>query len=519
MVILLYEIGKVLEEKAINNSRKSISSLLDIKSEFALLENGTVVRPEEVNIGDIIVVKPGEKIPLDGVISNGISHLNMASLTGESSLVEVQEGMNVLSGSINEEGLLKIKVTDTYSDSTVSKILQLVENATDKKTRTETFVNRVSKIYTPVVIVLALLVAILLPLITDLSYSTSIYRALTFLVISCPCAIAISVPLSYFSGIGVSSKHGILIKGSNYLDNLASIKEIVFDKTGTLTTGVFGVREVKPLDDYTESQILEFAALGESFSNHPIARSIIDYYGKDIDNNRVSNYQEIAGSGLSYTIDTKEIKVGSAELVGYKDILYEGTNVFVSVDGKIIGCIILNDEIKEYSKQAIALLQDKHIKTSMFTGDSEKTALSVGHTLSIDDIKYGMLPTDKYNELEKKIKQDYQVAFVGDGINDAPVLALASIGISMGLKGTSAAIEASDIVIMTDNLTKIDKGIDISRFTQKIIKQNLFFAIFIKILVLVLSIIGIGSMWQAIFADVGVTLITIFNTLRILKIK
>ncbi len=519
MVILLYEFGKILEDRAINKSRKSISSLLAIKPEHAMLENGTVVEPTEVKIDDIIIVKPGEKIPLDGIVISGISHLNMASLTGESALVEVKEGMSILSGAINEEGVLKIRVTDVYSNSTVNKILQLVENATDKKTKTETFVNKVSKIYTPIVIILAVLVAIFLPLFTDVTYGTSIYRALTFLVISCPCAIAISVPLSYFSGIGVSSKHGILIKGSNYLDNLVDIKEIVFDKTGTLTTGIFGVRQVKTFNNYTEAQALELAALGESFSNHPIAHSILDYYGKNIDNHRVSDYQEIAGLGISYCLDNQEIKVGNAELVSYKDTLYEGTNVFVSVDGTIVGCIILNDEIKADAKKIISLLHNKGIKTSMFTGDNKKAALSVGHTLELDDIKYEMLPTDKYSELEKKIKRDYQVAFVGDGINDAPVLALASIGISMGLNGTSAAIEASDIVIMTDNLTKIAKGIDISRFTHKIIKQNLLFAIFVKILILTLSIIGISSMWQAIFADVGVTLITIFNTLRILKLK
>lgn len=519
MVIILYELGKLLEDRAINKSRKSIANLLDIKSEYALLDNGNVMQPEDVSIDDIIVVKPGEKIPLDGVVVSGDSHLNMASLTGESSLLEIHEGMSILSGAINGEGLLRIRVTDTYSNSTVNRILQLVENATDNKTRTETFVNKMSKIYTPIVILLALLFAILLPIYTNLSYDTSIYRALTFLVISCPCAIAISVPLSYFSGIGVSSKHGILIKGSNYLDNLANIKEVVFDKTGTLTTGIFGVQQVIIFDNFTELQILELASLGESFSNHPVAHSIIDYYGKAIDNECVKDYQESAGLGISYSMDNKDIKVGSAEFVGYKGILYEGTNVFVSVDGLIIGCIVLNDTLKADAKKIVNLLHNKGIKTSMFTGDNRNTALSIGHTLLMDDVKYGMLPTDKYNELEKKINSGYQVAFVGDGINDAPVLALASIGISMGLRGSAAAIEASDMVIMTDNLTKIDKGIYISRFTNKIIKQNLIFAITVKLLILSFGIFGIGSMWQAIFADVGVTLITIFNTLRILKVK
>ena len=519
MVIILYEFGKILEERAINKSRKSISSLLDIKSEYVLLENGSIVKPEEVEINEIIIVKPGEKVPLDGVVISGVSHLNMSSLTGESSLVEVKEGMSILSGAINGEGALTIRVTDIYSNSTVNKILQLVENATDKKAKTETFVNKLSKIYTPIVIVLALLVAILLPFLTDLAYSTSIYRALTFLVISCPCAIAISVPLSYFSGIGIASKNGILIKGSNYLDNLSDVKEIVFDKTGTLTTGIFGVTQIKTFSNYNEEEVLKFAALGESLSNHPIAHSIVDYYGKDIDNNSISNYREVAGLGVSYFIDNRMIKVGNAEFVNCNTVSSDGTNVFISVDNSVVGCIILNDKIKEDAQKIISLLHDKHIKTSMFTGDNKHTALSVGKKLALDEIKYGMLPTDKYSELEKRISEGYKVAFVGDGINDAPVLALADIGISMGLNGTSAAIEASDIVVMTDNLTKIDKGIDISIFTHKIIKQNLFFAMFVKVLILILSIIGISTMWQAIFADVGVTLITIFNTLRILKIK
>ena len=519
MVIILYEFGKILEERAINKSRKSISSLLDIKPEYALLENGSIIKPEEVKINEVIIVKPGEKVPLDGVVISGNSHLNMSSLTGESSLVEVKEDMPILSGAINSEGVLKIKVTDVYSNSTVNKILQLVENATDKKTKTETFVNKVSKIYTPIVIILALLVAILLPLITDLTYGTSIYRALTFLVISCPCAIAISVPLSYFSGIGVASKHGILIKGSNYLDNLSDIKEIVFDKTGTLTTGIFGVTEIKTFGHYKEDEVLEFAALGESFSNHPIAHSIVEYYGKDIDSNSVNNYHEKAGLGISYFLDNKVIKVGNSDFVNYDIELSDGTNVFVSVDDKVVGCIVLNDVIKKDAQKIISLLHNKHIKTSMFTGDNKKAALNVGKKLGLDEIRYEMLPTDKYSQLEEKIHEGYKVAFVGDGINDAPVLALADIGISMGLNGTSAAIEASDIVIMTDNLTKIDKGIDISIFTHKIIKQNLFFALFVKVVILILSVLGISSMWQAIFADVGVTLITIFNTLRILKIK
>ena len=517
MVILLYEIGEYLESKAINKSRKSISSLLNIKPESATLENGDVVRPEELKIGDIIIVKPGEKVPIDGIVISGESNLDVSSLTGESGLLNIKENDNILSGSINKDGLLKIKVTDIYSNSTVSKILNLVETATDKKTKTETFVNKVSKIYTPIVILLAILVAIILPLVTNLSYNESIYRALTFLVISCPCAIAISVPLSYFSGIGISSKHGILIKGSNYLDSLNNIKEIVFDKTGTLTTGKFSVSDVVVFDEINKDKLVKYACLGESLSNHPLAQSIIDYFKLDIDNSIVSNFKEESGLGITYNINNDIIKVGNSDLVKY-DRLVDGTNIFVSINDSILGYIVLSDNVKETSKLAIMLLKDKEINVSMFTGDSFIPAREKAYELGIDNYKYSMLPQDKYNNLAE-LQKKYPVAFVGDGINDAPVLALADIGISMGLTGASAAIETSDIVIMSEDLTKIAKSIDISKFTNKIIKQNLFFALSVKIIILLLSVFGIGSMWQAIFADVGVTLITILNTLRILKIK
>lgn len=516
MVIILYEIGEVLEERAINKSRKSISSLINIKPEYATKENGDIVSPETLNMNDIIIIKPGEKVPIDGTILEGKSHLDVSSLTGESKLIEVKKDDKILSGSINSESVLKVLVTDTYQNSTVFKILDLVENATDKKTKTETYVNKVSKIYTPIVIILAILVAILLPLFTNLFYDDSIYRALTFLVISCPCAIAISVPLSYFSGIGISSKHGILIKGSDYLDNLSNIKEVVFDKTGTLTTGIFGVTDIVCFNNYSKDDILRYAVLGESLSNHPIAKSIVNYYDKQIDTSLVLNYKEIPGKGIIYTIDNKSIKVGNALLVDYED--EEKGNIFVSIDSEIMGYICINDIVKDTSKLAIKLLNNKGIKTSMFTGDNYINAKRVADELSITDYKYSMLPVDKYNELEKK-QTNYSVAFVGDGINDAPVLALSNIGISMGLTGTGAAIETSDIVIMTDDLTKINKAIDISKFTNKIIKQNLFLAFLVKIIILLLSVFGISSMWHAIFADVGVTLITIFNTLRILRIK
>ncbi len=523
MVIILYEIGKILEEKAINKTRRSISSLMNIKPEYANLKNGediSVVKPEDIKIGDIVVIKQGEKIPLDGIVVKGEASLNTASLTGESKLRKVKVEDSVLSGSINENGLLEIKVTDEYKNSTVQKILDLVENATDKKAKTETFVGKAAGIYTPIVIVLAILVAVFLPLISSTTYSQSIYRALVFLVISCPCAIAISVPLSYFSGIGKASKEGILIKGSDYIDSLKELKEIVFDKTGTLTKGEFNVEKITKLSKYTEDEILNYAAIGESFSNHPIAKSILRSAKKDIDTSNVKEYKEIAGKGISYQIDGKTILVGNSELVDCENTNDGTTDIFVKIDDEVAGIIVLADTIKHGTKEAIEKLKSMGIKTRMFTGDNFEVAKKVAKDLKISNIKAEMLPTDKYKEMEKLIdKRDEKckVGFVGDGINDSPVLALADVGFSMGGVGSSSAIEASDIVIMTDNIEKIVQAIDIANKTCKIIKQNLIFAIFVKILVLLLSSIGVLGMASAVFADVGVTLITIFNTIRILK--
>ena len=523
MVIILYEIGKILEEKAINKTRRSISSLMNIKPEYANLKNGediSVVKPEDIKIGDIVVIKQGEKIPLDGIVVKGEASLNTASLTGESKLRKVKVEDSVLSGSINENGLLEIKVTDEYKNSTVQKILDLVENATDKKAKTETFVGKAAGIYTPIVIVLAILVAVFLPLISSTTYSQSISRALVFLVISCPCAIAISVPLSYFSGIGKASKEGILIKGSDYIDSLKELKEIVFDKTGTLTKGEFNVEKITKLSKYTEDEILNYAAIGESFSNHPIAKSILRSAKKDIDTSNVKEYKEIAGKGISYQIDGKTILVGNSELVDCENTNDGTTDIFVKIDDEVAGIIVLADTIKHGTKEAIEKLKSMGIKTRMFTGDNFEVAKKVAKDLKISNIKAEMLPTDKYKEMEKLIdKRDEKckVGFVGDGINDSPVLALADVGFSMGGVGSSSAIEASDIVIMTDNIEKIVQAIDIANKTCKIIKQNLIFAIFVKILVLVLSSIGVLGMASAVFADVGVTLITIFNTIRILK--
>lgn len=527
MVITLYEIGKILEARAVNKTRKSISSLMDIKPEYANLkisEEIKQVSPEEVKIGDLIVIKAGEKIPLDGEIISGNAKINNSALTGESRLIDSMVGDKVLSGGIVSEGLIEIKVEKTYENSTVAQILNLVENATDKKAKTETTVSKLAKIYTPVVFVLAILVAVFMPLvIQNVTYSDSIYKALTFLVISCPCSIAISVPLSYFSGIGKASKRGILVKGSDYLDGFKDIGEVIFDKTGTITTGNFNVSKIQTFDDeYSENDVLELFAIGESFSNHPIAKSIINKFEKEIDASKVKEYKEISGKGIEYQIDGKKIKIGNKNFAGEQTTKEDktGTNLYLNVDGKTVGSIILSDEIKPDAKAAIERLNKLGIITKMFTGDSKEIALEIAKQVGISKVEYEMLPQDKYSKLEEEIngnKTNKKISFVGDGINDSPVLARADIGISMGGIGSSSAIEASDVVIMTDELLKITEGIQISKKTNRIIKQNLIFAIGVKILVLLLSILGIATMWQAVFADVGTTLITILNTIRILK--
>ena len=521
MVIILYEIGKILEEKSVNKSRKSIKDLMNIKPEHANLKIGNEVKqvsPEDIKIGEIIIVKEGERIPLDGIVIKGMAELNTSSLTGESKLSQVNEGKNVLSGSIVVHGMLEVKVTEKYENSTVNRILDLVENATDKKAKTETFVSKASSIYTPIVIVIATVVAIFLPIFTNVTYTGnngSIYRALIFLVISCPCSIAISVPLSYFSGIGKSSKEGILIKGSDYIDTIKDIKEIVFDKTGTLTKGEFEIKQIQCFGDYTQEQVLKYAVMGERYSNHPIAKSIINAYNENLED--VQEFKEIAGRGLSYQYNGKTILIGNSALVGIQEN-NEITKIYVKIGEELAGAIFLGDTIKVGTKEAIQKLKKQGIKISMFTGDSKNIAEKIGQEIGIENIKSEMLPQDKYNELEKMLKINKKVAFVGDGINDSPVLARADVGISMGGIGSESAIEASDVVIMTDNISKIIKAIEISKKTCRIIKQNLIFSISIKILILILSTIGIGGMWEAVFADVGVTIITIFNTLRILKI-
>ena len=527
MVIILYEIGKILEEKAINKTRKSISDLMDIKPEYANLKKGDeieIVEPSEVKVGDIVVAKQGEKIPLDGVVVKGTASLNTASLTGESKPQDVDENDIVLSGSIVLEGLLEIKVTEKYENSTVSKILELVENATDKKAKTETFVNKAAKIYTPIVIGIAILVGMFLPLISNVTYggeNGSIYRALIFLVISCPCAIAISVPLCYFSGIGKSSKEGILIKGSDYLDELKDVKEIVFDKTGTLTKGQFGISKIEVYSDkYVENDVLKYVVWGESYSNHPIAKSIVRN-AKNVETKKVENYEEITGKGIKYNIDGKTVLVGNSSLIGKENEVAESTKIYLKIDNELVGAILLKDEAKHGTKEAIQALNSRGIVTKMFTGDNKKAAKQIAEELGISEFAAEMLPDQKYSELEKELEKykgtNGKVAFVGDGINDSPVLARADVGISMGGVGSGSAIEASDIVVMTDSIDRIDCAIDISRKTSKIIKQNLIFSIGVKIVVLILSVFGVANMWEAVFADVGATLITVLNSLRILK--
>ena len=527
MVIILYEIGKILEEKAINKTIKSISDLMDIKPEYANLKKGDeieIVEPSEVKVGDIVVAKQGEKIPLDGVVVKGTASLNTASLTGESKPQDVDENDIVLSGSIVLEGLLEIKVTEKYENSTVSKILELVENATDKKAKTETFVNKAAKIYTPIVIGIAILVGIFLPLISNVTYggeNGSIYRALIFLVISCPCAIAISVPLCYFSGIGKSSKEGILIKGSDYLDELKDVKEIVFDKTGTLTKGQFGISKIEVYSDkYVENDVLKYVVWGESYSNHPIAKSIVRN-AKNVETKKIENYEEITGKGIKYSINGKTVLVGNSSLVGKEDEVAESTKIYLKIDDELVGAILLKDEAKHGTKEAIQALNSRGIVTKMFTGDNKKAAKQIAEELGISEFEAEMLPDQKYSELEKELEKykgtNGKVAFVGDGINDSPVLARADVGISMGGVGSGSAIEASDIVVMTDSIDRIDCAIDISKKTSKIIKQNLIFSIGVKIVVLILSVFGVANMWEAVFADVGATLITVLNSLRILK--
>lgn len=516
MVVALYTLGKILEEKAINNTRRSIKGLMDIKQDYANLKDNNKIKEievEEIKKGDILVVKKGERIPVDGTIVLGTTRLDTSMLTGESEYESVKVGSKVLSGSINLDDVIEMKATKLYDDSTVAKILELVEEASDKKANTETVVARMSKIYTPSVLILAILVIFILPIAMDITFSESLYRGLTFLVISCPCAIAISVPLSYFTGIGVASKNGILIKGSNYLDLLGHVNKLIFDKTGTLTTGSFRVTDIKIFDEsYSEEEIIELLVKGESFSNHPIAKSIMKLTKNKFDTNDIKNYKEIDGEGITYQIGNKKIKVGTSKLCNCD----KNASLHLNINGKHVASISIDDGIKENVVDTINKLKDMKIRTYMFTGDRKEVALEIGNKIGIDVIKYEMLPTDKYKAYGLIDKGNSTTAFIGDGVNDAPVLKRADIGISMGGVGSNSAIEASDVVFMTDDLSKMITSINISKYTNMIIMQNLIFAISVKIIILLLSVYGLASMWFAVFADTGVTVLTILNTLRIM---
>ena len=521
MVIFLYEIGKMLESKAVNKSRNSVAELMNIKEETSNLKDNNkikVVPTTEIKVGDIIVVKEGERVPLDGIVVKGETMLDTSALTGESLPVSVSTGDNVLSGSINKGGILEIKVSSIYKDSTVNKILELVENATERKTKVETIVSKYSSKYTIGVIIIAILTALFLPLFTNMTYTDSIYKGLTILVISCPCAIAISIPLSYFSGIGAASKEGILIKGSNYLDSIKDIKEIVFDKTGTITTGEFYISKINIHDKkYTEDQIMEIFAGGESLSNHPIAKSVLKNYTKEINHEDIKDYKEVSGKGIEFTYKKDKVRIGNAKFCKNKE---ENSNIYLMINNSIVADLEIKDEIKKDAIKTIQKLKNMNINIHMFTGDTKEKATEIAQQVGIDNINYSMLPSDKYTYLEEIIKKKTEksiVSFVGDGINDAPVLKLSDLGISMGSLGTDSAIEASDVVIMNDNLEKIVTAINISKKTNKIIKENLIFALGVKLLVLVLTLIGLSTMLEAVFADVGVTVLCILNTLRLLK--
>lgn len=530
MVMVLYQIGEYLQDKAVEKSQNSITELMDIRPDYANIEkNGdlTKISPYEVKIGDTIIVKTGEKIPLDGIIINGTATLDTSALTGESRPREVKIGDEAISGCINTNGLLKIRVTKEYGQSTVSKILDLVENASSKKTKTENFITKFAKIYTPVVVLAALFLAILPPLIFGSNFSVWINRALTFLVISCPCALVISVPLGFFAGIGGASKCGILVKGSSYLELLSKPETIVFDKTGTLTQGCFKVVKIVQQEDTTKEELLELTAYAESYSNHPIALSIKKAYDKNIDKNKISEISEIAGNGVRAEINGCSILVGNENLLKNHNISYQkanetGTIVYTAKNSKFLGYIVISDELKEDAQKAIIELKKLKLQTVMLTGDTEESGLAVAKELNIDKAYTQLLPIDKVDKIEDIIEQktkNKSVIFVGDGINDAPVLTRADVGIAMGGLGSDAAIEAADVVIMDDKPTKVATAIKIAKQTLTIVKENIAFALGIKVLFLILGAFGFVTMWGAVFADVGVTLIAVLNSLRALKIK
>jgi len=529
-VMLFYQVGEYFQSYAVAKSRKSIASLMDIRPDYANVKRGdelVKVDPDEVAIGDIIVVRAGEKIPLDGKVLDGNSMIDTSALTGESVPREAGVGSDVLSGCINVNGVLTIEVTKEFGESTVSKILDLVENASSKKANTENFITKFARVYTPIVMAAALLLAIIPPLFFGGTWGDWIYRALTFLVVSCPCALVVSIPLSFFGGIGGASRRGVLVKGSNYLEALAQTEIVVFDKTGTLTKGVFKVQEVNAIG-ISEAELLELTAHVESYSNHPISLSLKTAYGKDIDNERITDVEEIAGHGVSATVDSRKVFAGNTKLmqkIGVKFSQDEiiGTAVHVAVDGKYAGYIVIADEVKEDAAEAIRLLKKANIRqTVMLTGDAKSVGDKVAKELGLDKVYTELLPGDKVDKVEELLAQKSakgKLAFVGDGINDAPVLARADIGIAMGGLGSDAAIEAADVVIMTDEPSKLATGMKISQKTLRIAQQNIWLALSIKAIVLVLSALGFATMWEAVFADVGVTVIAVLNSFRALNTK
>ena len=529
-VMLFYQVGELFQSYAVDKSRKSISDLMDIRPDYANVirnDKHEKVDPSDVNIEEIILIKPGEKVPLDGIVVEGSSSLNTLALTGEAVPRNVKVGDEVLSGCINNSGILKVKVTKEFGESTVSKILDLVENASSRKSSSENFISKFAKYYTPIVVIIALFLAVLPPLILKDSFNTWIYRALSFLVVSCPCALVVSIPLSFFGGIGASSRIGVLVKGSNYLEALSKTEIIVCDKTGTLTEGEFKVQNINAIG-ISDEELLKYASYAENFSNHPISISIKNEYSKKIDAKKVTETKEIPGKGVYAKVENKDVLVGNEKLLKQYKIKHEvvndlGTIIYVAIDNEFKGTITISDKIKEDSYKAIKLFRENNVKKIvMLTGDKDSISKEVSNELNLDEYHSELLPQDKVKiveELMKEKSESGKLLFVGDGINDAPVLALSDIGVSMGGLGSDAAIEASDVVIMTDEPSKIAESINISRKTMRIVKQNIIFAITVKISVLLLSALGIATMWSAVFADVGVSVIAILNAFRILKVR
>lgn len=531
-VMIFYQVGELFQDIAVNRSRRSIAELMDIRPDFAYVKRDDEfikASPEEVSVGDVIMVKPGEKVPLDGVVIEGKTLVDTSALTGESLPREVALGEEVLGGFINKSGVIQIEVKKPFGESTVAKILDLVQNAGAKKAPTEKFITKFARYYTPIVVFSALALAVLPPLfISGATFSEWIYRALVFLVVSCPCALVVSIPLGFFGGIGAASKSGILVKGGNYLEALNNVETIVFDKTGTLTKGVFKVTKIKSERWVDEKELLKFAALAESHSNHPIATSIVKAYDDKIDNSIIEGYEEVSGHGIKVNISGKQVLAGNKKLMEEEKISLQeedsiGTIVYIAIDKKYAGYIVISDEIKEDAKEAISKLKDMGVKnTIMLTGDNRIVANKVAQVLKLDKVYSELLPqnkVEKLEEIDKNKSPKGKIVFVGDGINDAPVLARADIGIAMGGIGSDAAIEAADVVIMTDEPSKIASAISIAKFTQKIVLQNIVFALGIKILILILSAFGLANMWEAVFGDVGVALLAILNSMRVLKVK